>query len=280
MSVPQFPSASRFLLFKGKPHNAPYAIADIGAKGGMVEYCYFYSTGRPEDCNSVPRKRFFETVLKAGKYHSTAWGHRIPVWNEPSAVKRFVCDMFLDMQGGDAWDAHSLGFWDDAACTRPGVQQRPSDAKMVRAWNTKGGVVKAARSLKMPPDELWQRHYDLEKLGHVLRTHKYKYVAPRRGKAKKPYAAGGMPSWLEPWLGRAPDRVIAESMDPPRAPTTVTEWRNARGIEKYSGRRRPKEWRINFKTGEGYLDVPVFWAAAGLEGNLAGPAPRRWRGLR
>ena len=178
------------------------------------------------------------------------WGPRSAVWGLPEAQRRAVCG-FVSGQGGpmSAWDGRSLGFPHDAECGLPAAVGDGSDGDLVQVWNESAGVVTAARKLGMRPEDLWRRAQTLRERGHVLALRTWT-PRRRRGPARKPYAPKGMPALAQIWLGRVSDRALADSLDPPRASSTVRRWRMALRIPPWRGH-APAGMRIDLADGMG-----------------------------
>jgi len=148
-----------------------------------------------------------------------------------------------------AWDGRSLGFPHDAECGLPAAVGDGSDGDLVQVWNESAGVVTAARKLGMRPEDLWRRAQTLRERGHVLALRTWT-PRRRRGPARKPYAPKGMPALAQMWLGRVSDRALADSLDPPRASSTVRRWRMALRIPPWRGH-APAGMRIDLADGMG-----------------------------
>ncbi len=240
---PIYPSDARFRLHALHDVDTPWAVVDTHKTDGRNKVCYIREDGAEGWC-SEPTAGVQDAVVGD---RARSWSARTPVWTLPSAARTAVC-LRLHELGATSWDARSLGFADDAECDLIGADAGASDPELVRAWNDSKGVVSAANSIKMRPEDLWRRALHLRDRGHVLRAHRYGR-RKRRGAAKKTYFKGGMPPAVVPFLGREPDRVIAESLRPQPAVTTVASWRKKLGVLPYRGRQRPKDHQIDLATG-------------------------------
>lgn len=228
-----FPVDARFEMRDGGPGaSCRFTVTDTRAADDMGRraWAFVRLDERGDRCSSGLLRTPAEHEAMARE-----WGRRSAVWGEAEPLRRAVCG-FVSGQGGpaSAWDGRSLGFPHDAECGLPSAVGDESDGDLVRVWNESSGVVSAARKLGMRTEDLWSRAQVLRDRGHVLAMHRWR-PPRRRGVARKAYAPQGMPSWAASWLGRVPDRLLAESLDPPRAASTVRRWRMMRRIPPHRG---------------------------------------------